>query len=240
MLQIAIIGLGPFGISMLQELNAVGSEIIIIDKKAEKIDKYKGLAKASYITDVINKESFVKIIPKHIDAAIVDFDDLLEPAILTTHYLQQMEISNIVVQASTETHGELLSMAGATQIVYPEQEAARRITPLLISKQLCNYIQLSSDFAIAEVEVIDELEGKTLAESNIRSKFGLNVIACRNTGNNEFETIPNPDYTFSKECNILVAGDKISIEKYIKKEMKKAKLSTKLLLERFIKKNILK
>ena len=97
-MQVAIIGLGFFGIRMLDELSEVGSEIIIVDKDAEKIEKYKGKAKASYISDVINKEVFVKIIPPYIDTAIVDFDDKLEPAILTTHYLKQMGIKNIIVQ----------------------------------------------------------------------------------------------------------------------------------------------
>lgn len=237
MLQVAIIGLGPFGIRMLEELSQVGSEIIILDRDAEKIEKYKGLAKAAYITDVINKDSFVKIIPSHIDAAIVDFDHLLEPSLLSTHYLHQMGINHIIVQAESDTYGELLTMAGATQIVYPEYEAAKRITPLLISKQLCNYIQLSSDFAIAEVEILDELEGKSLVESGIRKDFGLNVIACRTEGSSEFIPVSGPDFVFTKDCSILVAGNKLSIENYINKTIKKDRFGTKLLLDRFIKKS---
>ena len=120
MLQIAILGLGSFGVRMLEELSAVGCEIIVVDRDAEKIEKYKTHARAVYITDVINKDSFMKIIPSNIDAAIVDFDHLLEPAILTTHYLHQMGIKNIVVQCENDTHGELLTLAGASQIVYPE------------------------------------------------------------------------------------------------------------------------
>lgn len=237
MLQVAIIGLGFFGIRMLDELSEVGSEIIIVDKDAEKIEKYKGKAKASYISDVINKEVFVKIIPPYIDTAIVDFDDKLEPAILTTHYLKQMGIKNIIVQAKSDTHGELLQIAGAPQIVYPAMEAARRITPLLISRQLCSYFQLSSDFVIAEVEILDELEGKTLLESGIRNQYGLNVIACRNPGQTEFITISGPDFVFTKDCYILVAGNKNSIENYIKKDIKKERGGTKVLLSRFLKKH---
>lgn len=234
MLQIAIIGLGPFGIRMLEELSAVGSEIIIVDRDAEKIEKYKNKAKAAYISDVINKESFVKIIPQNIDSAILDFDDKLEPSILTTHYLHQMGIKHIIVEAQSDTHGELLTLAGATQIVYPELEAAKRITPLLISKQLGNYIQLSSNFVIAEVEILDELEGKTLKDSGIRQNYGLNVIACRNPGELDFITISGPDFVFSKDCYILVAGAKESIESYLNKNLKKEVRGTRVLLDRFI------
>lgn len=237
MLQIAILGLGSFGVRMLEELSAVGCEIIVVDRDAEKIEKYKTHARAVYITDVINKDSFMKIIPSNIDAAIVDFDHLLEPAILTTHYLHQMGIKNIVVQCENDTHGELLTLAGASQIVYPEYEAAKRITPLLISKQLNSYIQLSTDFAIAEVEILEEIEGKALKDCGLRNNYGINVIACRNKDDTEFTTISGPDFVFSKDCNILIAGNKISIEKYIKKDIKKERFGTKLLLDRFIRKS---
>lgn len=236
MLQVAVIGLGAFGIRMVEELSAVGSELIIVDKDPEKIEVYKSKAKASYITDVINKEAFMKIIPQNIDAAILDFSNKLEPSILATHYLHQMGIKNIVVEASSDTNGELLTMAGATRIVYPELEAAQKITPLLLSKQLFNFIQLSSDFVIAEVDILDELEGTSLRNCGIRSDYGLNVIACRDPGETEFVPVSDPDFVFSKDCNILVSGNKQSIENYIYKEMKKKETnSNRVLVDRFLK-----
>lgn len=235
MLQIAIIGLGAFGIRMLEELSTVGSEIIIVDKDSEKIEKYKSKAKVSYITDVINKEAFVKIIPQNVDAAILDFDNNLEPSILATHYLHQMGIKNIIVETQSDTHGELLTMAGATQVIYPELEAAKRITPLLISKQLCNYMQFSSDFSIAEVEILDELEGLSLKDSGIRQKYNLNVIACRRSNEQELLPISGPDFIFTKDCHILVAGSNEKIEAYLAKSINKEQRGNKILLDRFLK-----
>lgn len=237
MLQVAIIGLGTFGIRMLEELYAVGSEIILVDKDAEKIDKYKNKVKAAYITDVINKDAFVKIIPQNIDAAILDFDENLEPSILATHYLHQMGIKNIIVETQSDVHGELLTLAGATQVVYAELEAAKRITPLLISRQLCNYIQFSSDFVIAEVEILDELEGLSIRDSGIRKKYSLNVIACRGSEEEELVPIPGPDFIFTKDCYILVAGSKERIENYLTKNVQKEMKGTRIMLDRFIKRN---
>lgn len=214
MLQIAIIGLSTFGKRMIDELYAVGAELILIDRDAVVIDQYKSKAKACYIVDVANVDSVKKIIPKSIDAAILDFDDKLEPSILTTHYLHQMGVKNIIVETQSDTHGELLELAGATRIVYPELEAAKNITPQLLSKRLSNYIQLSADFAIAEVEVTENLEGKTLKNSNLRNEYGLNVVAVRLPGEEDLKSLSDPDFVFTKGCTIAVAGTNEAIDKY--------------------------
>ncbi|QSI05619.1 potassium channel family protein [Treponema pedis] len=215
MLQAVIIGLGTFGVRMIEELYETGSEIIIVDKNEEKIEKYKSKAKEAYITDVINDEALKKIVPLNIDIAILDFDDKLEPSIMTTHILHKMGIKNIIVESQSDSHGELLLLAGAAQVIYPEKEAAHHITPMLLSKKLFNYIQLSLDFALAEVEILNELENKKLKDSGFRHNYNLNVVAYRENQNDEFEFINGPDFTFNKNYTILVAGKNKDIEKYI-------------------------
>ncbi|MCQ2590613.1 MAG: TrkA family potassium uptake protein [Treponema sp.] len=236
MLQIAIIGLGTFAKRMIDELSEVGTELILVDRDAVVIDKYKAKAKESYIVDVINVESLSKIIPASIDGAVLDFDDKLEPSILATHYLHQMGIKNIIVETQSDTHGELLKLAGATQIIFPELEAAKRICPQLLSKNLWNYIQLSQDFAIAEVEIKDELVGTSVKDSNFRSKYGLNILACRIAGSDTLTPIKDPDYLFTKDSSIIVAGTNVSLDEFINHDAKKTKYSNRILLDRFLKK----
>ena len=84
MLQVAIIGLGTFGVRMLEELNDIDADVIILDKDADMINKYKDLARDAYITDAINHEAIMKCVPETIDAAIVDVGNNLEVEILTT------------------------------------------------------------------------------------------------------------------------------------------------------------
>ncbi len=235
MLQIAIIGLNTFAKRMIDELAEVGAELILVDRDPVVIDKYKARAKESYVCDVIKVGSLSKIIPATIDAAILDFDDKLEPSILATHYLHQLGIRNIVVECQNDTHGELLKLAGATQIVYPELEAAKRICPQLLSKNLWNYIQLGQDFAMAEVEIKEELVGTSVRDSNFRAKYGLNIIASRTTGSDVLNPINDPDYVFCKDSSILVAGTNSSIEAFINHDAKKTKYTNRILLDRFLK-----
>ncbi len=207
MKQFAIIGLGAFGLRMLEELLVITNEIIIIDKDKDIIDKYKDLAKAAYITDAINEAALVKIIPPEIDAVIVDLGGKIEVSIMTTNYLKKMGIKDIIVKAQTDEHGEVLAMVGATRVIFPDQEAAKRIAPMLASSNCI---------------------GKTLLDANLRKLFHLNVVAMRKLDMEEFFFINDPSYVFVDEDVLLVAGDENSINKFSRnpEKAKKQNLGT--------------
>ena len=214
MKQIAIIGLGAFGLRMLEELITITNEIIIIDKDAEIINKYKDRAKAAYITDAINEVALRKIIPREIDAVIVDLGGKIEVSIMTTNYLKKMGIKQIIVKAQTDEHGEVLEMVGASRVVFPDREAAKRITPMLASSLLFNFMPISTNLALAEVRANEECIGKTLLDANLRKIFGLNVVAMRKVDAEDFSFINDPSYIFTESDVLLVAGNEDNINKF--------------------------
>lgn len=225
MLQIAIIGLGSFGIRMLEELNEIDCEVIILDKDQNVIDKYKDFARSAFVTDAINKTALQKCIPQDIDVAIVDLGDNLEGAIMTTNYLHKMGIKKIVTKAHENEHGEVLKLVGATNVVYPDLDAAQRLTPMLASKELFNYMQVSEHLSLAEVGVIEEIEGKTLVEANVRQVYKLNVVAVRKSSDQDFAFVCSLDFRFDKNNILLVAGAEKDIYEYLKKA--KAEITSK-------------
>lgn len=218
MLQVAIIGVGSFGVRMLEELNSIGADVFIVDKDSEVIGKYKDLAKDAYITDAINQAALEKIVPKQLDAAIVDLTGSLEASIMATALLKKMEVQNILVKAKSDEHGEILETVGATRIVYPDLDAAERLTPLLASSVLFNYMQVSENLALAEVSVLEELDGKKLKDCNMRSKYRLNVVAFRSEPDAPFQFIADGDFKLSISNILLVAGSDEAIYDYTKKD----------------------
>lgn len=236
MLQVAIIGLGTLGIRMLEELSQSGADTIIIDKDEETVNNYKSLAKDAYITDVINEKALKEILNREIDAAIIDMGHNFEAIIMTTNSLHKLGIKKIIVEADSDEQGEVLKMVGATQIVFPEQEAAKRITPMLLTSNLYNFMPMSEDFALAEVGIIDELDGKRITDSNIRKEWNLNVVACRKSTDENFSFINASTYVFNKEDSVLVAGHNVDIIHYLSKSGKHTDLTSVSGFSRFFKK----
>lgn len=197
--QFAIIGVDTFGRRMIEELSSLDCEIVIIDKDPQVIEALKDQVDGAYVADVQDRDVIEKIIPRDLDAAVVDLGHSLEASVLVTNYLSQWGIKRIVARASTDAHGEILKIVGASDVVFPSQEAARRITPLIAAPLLLSYLPLSPRFILAELIVPRRLVGMSLQEADLEKDGIMNVIACREKGEG--------DYLFSRPDRILQEGD---------------------------------
>jgi trk system potassium uptake protein TrkA len=210
MKQIAVLGLGYFGKSILEELLSLNVEVFIIDRDKEAVDAYRDLASNSVALDIVNVENLRKILPETIDAVIIDMG--VEAAILATSYCAKLNIPTIIVKAESETLGEILTLVGATKVVFPNKEAAKRITPLLFSSTLLSYVPVSGELSIAELKVPDFLIGKTLAESRLREKHRLNLVSIRDA-QGEYALCP-ASYVFSENDIGLFSGNDVDLNKF--------------------------
>jgi trk system potassium uptake protein TrkA len=203
--QYAIIGLGSFGVRVLQKLSEATDQIIIIDKNSEIVEKYKDLAEKSYIADALSKEALMRIIPEGIDVAVVDVGDNIEAAIVVTNALKKLGARQIIVRADTEERGEILEIVGATRVVYPTLEAATKIVPMLVSSSLFSFMPISPSLVLAELRVPDKYVDLTLIEANLRQSKGINVVAIRKDGSDDYEYF-DPRYRLHSDDVLLCAG----------------------------------
>jgi trk system potassium uptake protein TrkA len=214
MVQTAIIGLGSFGLRMLEELNKIDAEVIIIDKDTDIIEQYKDYAREAYITDAINFAALQKVIPKDIDAVIVDMGGKIEATIMAVVQLKKLGIKQIFAKAQSDEHGEVLRTVGATQVVFPDLVAAQGLVPRLASNVLFNYLHISPELSLAEVKVRPELDGKSLLEADIRKKYGLNIVAYRLDPNAPLSFVQPGSFYFDKNMILLAAGTEENLMEY--------------------------
>lgn len=213
MKQFAIIGLDSFGIWVLEELLAVEVEVLILDKNEDIVSQYRNQVQAAYVADAIKEETIRKIVPGDIDAAIIDLGDRTEVSILVANYLKKLGVRRIIAKAETDEHGEILRLVGATDVVFPNREAAKRIMPPLLSDAMFTYMPISEKLVMAEVSFPDDFEGKTLVEANIRAAHGLNIVAVKQGGAGEF-TFVSPDYNISAHDTFLVVGSNEDLARF--------------------------
>ena len=197
--QFAIIGVDKFGKRMIEELSHLDCEIMIIDKDPQVVEMLKDQVDDAFIADVFSQETLGKIIPQDIDAVIVDLGDRQEVSILVTNYLHKAGIKRIIVRAGTDEHGEILRIVGATDVIFPSQEAARRITPLIAAPLMVNYLPLSPDFVLAEIKASKKMVGTTIFDADLKEDGIMNVIAVRQTD--------SMDYSFTASSYIIQEGD---------------------------------
>ncbi|KGE70824.1 potassium channel family protein [Spirochaeta lutea] len=205
MKQFVIIGLGSLGKRMIEELGKVECEVMVIDQDPELIELYKEQVSASFVANALQEEVIKKLVPSTIDAAIIDLGGKIEVSVLVTNYLKKLGVHRIIAHAESDEHGEILQLVGATEVIFPTLEAAKRITPLLVSSEVFNYLPISSGLVIAEVRVPRIILGKTLIEANLRRDFGITVIAIRKEHEEEFDFVSS-DYHLGARDVLLLAG----------------------------------
>lgn len=205
--------MSSFGQRVLDELSNLDCEIIIIDKRKEIIDKLKEKATNAFIADAINEDTIKKLVPSTIDAAIIDLGDRIEVSILVTNYLKKNGIREIIVKAETDEHGEILDIVGASQVIFPNREAAKRITPLLVSDYLFNYMPISNGLVIAEIRVPEKYLGMSLIEADFRKKHGLNVVAIKEEEDGEYRFF-DPAHKLQNNDVFLVVGSEERIASF--------------------------
>jgi trk system potassium uptake protein TrkA len=203
--QYAIVGLGSFGVRVLEKLAEATDQILVIDKDKAIVEKYKDLAGKSFIADALNLEALTRIIPEAIDVAIVDVGDNIEAAIVVTNALKKLGARQIIVKADTEERGEILRIVGATRIVYPALEAANKIVPMLVSSSLLSFIAISQSLVLAELTVPIQYVGQTLIQANFRKAKGINVVAIRKSDEDDYDYF-EPQYVMRSGDILLCAG----------------------------------
>lgn len=213
MKQFAIIGVDSFAKRVLEELIPMDCEILLIDRQREVVDYYKDDVNEAYIADVIDQETLERLIPDDVDSVVIDLGKNVEASILAVNYLKKMGQKNIYVKAETDQHGEILTIVGADHVIYPNREAARRLTPQLFSENLFNFMPIGNGIVMAEVELPDDYHGKTLEDSDIRKKLGVNAVARRASEGGEFQFL-TPDEVLNREDILLIVGSEEAIESF--------------------------
>ena len=211
--QYVVIGLGNFGFNAAVSLAAKGNEVLVIDNNAKRIEKIKDLVTEAIIADATEKEVLKEFIQPGIDAVIVNLGDSIESSALTTLYLKELGVRQIIVKTLEEIHGTILSKIGATEIINPEKDTAQRLAEKLTSPNMIENIPLMTDYNIVEIALPDKFAGKTLKELQLRKKYNIEVIAVKDILMNITTMIPDGEFKLLPDSILVVLSMKKDLEK---------------------------
>ena len=207
-LSYGIVGLGRFGSALATELAASGADLLVIDHDEEKVRELRELTDNALVVHSLDKKTLSETGIQNCDVAVVCIGEHIEPSILTTLNLVDLGVKKVIAKATSAEHGEILRRLGA-EVVYPERDMAIRLAKRLESSRVLDFIQLSSKINITKFAVPDKMVGKSVAETNLRAQFGLNIIAIVN-GPDVLESV-HPVYVFRAGDCMFVSGSEASV-----------------------------
>ncbi|GMB00592.1 TrkA family potassium uptake protein [Pelosinus sp. IPA-1] len=202
--QYAVIGLGRFGSSVATNLHKLGYEVLAIDSSEERVQEFSNEVTHVVQADTTDEETLTALGIRNFDVVVVAIGEDIQANILTTLQLKELGVPYIVTKAKNALHGKMLEKMGADRVVYPERDMGQRVAHNLVSSNIMDYIELSPNLGIVEVSIPRALIGKTLAETNLRAKFEINVVAIKR---GEALIIPPlPSEKFKEDDILVVVG----------------------------------
>jgi trk system potassium uptake protein len=213
--QVAVMGLGRFGISVASTLYDMGNDVLALDADERNISdlpsRLTKVAQADATSEAVLRDLGIK----DYDVAIVSMGSSIEASVLSTILVKKMGVPYVIARASNELHGSILERIGADIVIHPEREMGIRTAHNMTVRDASDYMPVAAKYGIAKVEALPFMVGRTLSELGCgpRGKYGVAVLMVKRKG----EIIVTPELSDAiKEGDVLVlSGEDDRIERLL-------------------------
>ncbi|MDY0151746.1 MAG: TrkA family potassium uptake protein [Candidatus Cloacimonas sp.] len=226
MARYAVIGLGRFGMTVAKILAENGMEVIAIDKKQEVINEVSGMVSFAVCMDSTDEPSLRSQNLNEADAVIIGIGRNIQESILTAAILKKIGVGIVYAKVESQLHGRILTLIGVQHTLLPEEMIGDQLAKTLISRNILEYINLSSGHIVVEMVAPREFVGRPLQDLALPTQRGVNVIAIKynylsitEDGQNVIEKklndMPGANDMVNEGDVLILLGSKGNIDKLI-------------------------
>jgi trk system potassium uptake protein TrkA len=208
---VLVIGLGRFGAATAGQLQRLDREVLAIDEDLSLVQKWSERVTHAVQADARSIDALRQVGAQDFQIAVVAVGSSIEASVLITANLVDLKIPQVWAKAISQSHGKILARIGANHVIYPEAEAGERVAHL-VSGRMLDFIEFENDFAIVKMYPPKPIRGMTLAESQVRKKYGITVVGVKAPGQ-DF-TYATPETVISNHDLVIVSGSSLAIEKF--------------------------
>ena len=128
------------------------SRVLAIDSSEDRVNEYMNIATHAVVANAQDEMTLRSLGIRNFDHVVVAIGEDIQASILVT-LVKEMGVPNVLAKAVNEYHARVLDKIGADMVVHPERDMGIRIAHKLVSRNILDYIELSSEFSLAEVRV---------------------------------------------------------------------------------------
>ncbi len=208
--QFLVAGLGLFGMSVANTLQDLGYDILCIDIEEKVVQDLSTTFPYVVCGDASDEKTLRSLVLDDIDVAVVGIGNV-QRSMMCTMLLKEAGIPVVVAKAVNELHGTMLKKIGADKVIHPEKDMGKRVAHNLISGHIMDYIELSQEISVMNLQLPQDLVGKNLIEADLRRRYNVNVVAIKRNG----KTIVNPEAreVFQSGDEIIILGTHTGVKK---------------------------
>lgn len=209
--QFVIIGCGRFGHSVAKTLYDYGYEVLALDQDEEIIQEVAEDVTHAIQVDGTDETALKSIGIRNFDVAVISIGSDIKASIMATLIAKEEGIETVVAKAQDNVHAKVLYKIGADRVIFPERDMGVRVANSLVTSNVLDYIELSKETNVVEIEAFKEWEGKTLRQLRLSNKYGITVIAIKHRDG--LNISPYADDIVEEGDIVIFIGDNESFRK---------------------------
>lgn len=206
MKQVAVLGLGDFGLALVRQLKQNNVSVFAVDISRSRVEALRDELDHLMIADITQGPALEKLNLHTMDAVIVATSSPLPSSVLAVLKLQELGVRRIIAKAENDDHAKILNALGVYEVVNPDNDSANRLANKVSWTNVVEMIELSGGFSIMEIQAPSAIVGKTLRHSGLRDKFHVEVLAIREQPHTPMKGVPSPDHVIEGESTLVVFG----------------------------------
>lgn len=175
----AVIGLGQFGVAIVQELSRYSAEVIAIDRDLERVERVKDQVDLAVSLDARDLRALEEHDVGEMDVVVATIGRDFESQILAVVHAKKLGVPHVVARATTRDHRQVLLAVGADVVVNPEEEAAVHAVHRLVVPDIQEYFELADGFSVVEVQAPAGAVGRSIEALDLRDRFRLEILAIK-------------------------------------------------------------
>lgn len=204
--QFSVIGLGRFGASVAGTLYKMGFDVLAVDLNEQRVQELKEKVTHAVQANSMDEAAMKSLGLRNFDVVVIAIGEDIQASILTSLIIKELGVKRIIVKAQNDLHGKVLHKIGVDKVVYPERDMGSRVAHHLISPNILEFIELSSNYSIVEIKATNKMIGQSLFKLDIRAKYGCNVIAIK--GQDGMNIAPRAeDVILDNDILVVVGGN---------------------------------
>ncbi|MGL4382598.1 MAG: potassium channel family protein, partial [Bacilli bacterium] len=144
---VLVIGLGRFGMAVVNTLLERNQKLTVVDNNEEKINSIASRCEYAKVCDTKNEDVLKQLGVTNFDHVVVAIGSSIESSIITTLLLKDLGVENITVKASNKQHYQALLKLGVPErnVIMPEVEMGEKVAHMISCPIVADSFELEGE-----------------------------------------------------------------------------------------------
>jgi len=216
-----VCGFGRIGHDVVQHLIQAGKEVVVVDAQPSEEMDYAISGIPNIHGDASSEEILQESRIQYAKGLVCAVSSEAENVFIAMTAREMNPDLNIIARYEEDATRKKLMRAGANQVVNPYSIGSKKISQILLKPgvtRILDYVSSRDGLNMDIQEIIitkdHKLFGRSLAESEIKIKFNVIVLAVKHL-DGTIHSAPKSSYVFAEEDMLLLIADEKEMEKLI-------------------------